>query len=543
MKRAIHHFEKAFIHVEYSDKISIISKKLNINPIVRGPSGYYKNQILYCCNGKQLDENKTFLEENIMNNSVIIIPSNIIGAGPIDNLMNENANKIGFDMRLIQRDELYINLIYFNSKMTDLENYIYFNIFKVDVVGGFHAINDLNILEKYLEEINNKKIIFIVLTSGSDGKDVINLCQQYSFVKEVIIFCSNYKYNKYYLTKYPGYVKRVITSMESLYKYLKTFDICEFVEGINNFFSFEQIQMNKQLKLCPLITAREYDKCYFLIHKAYSYFFDNMHNNHYSSNPKRFTYINQTKILDYLYETITDDKEKIKIYDFFESLKYSKDNNEFVEKSIKAYTGESKAFYLFNRAMRNFDQGLMSLAYFMGPLLFGLNKYVEDNPSFSFQEDMTLYRIINCSKFDFYSYKLNLNHIVCFPSITSTSSKYKHFKPSKNANKVNNINIKDEDFLKVKMVFNYKHESENKSPGIIIENKKGHDGKPISSYPKESEVILFPFTFARISKIESGMENGNQIQIIYFNIINRKEYLEYTLRDNYEKRLRFNKLD
>ena len=218
----IHHFEKAFIHVEYSDKISIISKKLNINPIVRGPSGYYKNQILYCCNGKQLDENKTFLEENIMNNSVIIIPSNIIGAGPIDNLMNENAKKIGFDMRLIQRDELYINLIYFNSKMTDLENYIYFNIFKVDVVGGFHAINDLNILEKYLEEINNKKIIFIVLTSGSDGKDVINLCQQYSFVKEVIIFCSNYKYNKYYLTKYPGYVKRVITSMESLYKYLKT---------------------------------------------------------------------------------------------------------------------------------------------------------------------------------------------------------------------------------------------------------------------------------------------------------------------------------
>ena len=185
----------------------------------------------------------------------------------------------------------------------------------------------------------------------------------------------------------------------------------------------------------------------------------------------------------------------------------------------------------------------MSLAYFMGPFLFGLNKYVKDNPSFSLQKDMTLYRIINCSKLDFYSYKLNLNHIVCFPSITSTSSKFIHFKPTSNANKVNNINIHDEDILKVKMVFTYKHESGNKSPGIIIENKKGHDGQYISSFPDENEVILFPFTFARISKIESSMENGNQNQIIYLDIINRKEYLEYTLRDNYEKRFLFDKLD
>jgi len=156
---------------------------------------------------------------------------------------------------------------------------------------------------------------------------------------------------------------------------------------------------------------------------------------------------------------------------------------------------------------------------------------------------MTLYRFINCSKIDFYSYKLNLNHIVCFPSITSTSSKIIKFKPSSNAKKVNNINIHNEDILNVKMVFTYKHESDNKSPGIIIENKKGHDGHYISKFPNENEVILFPFTFARISKIESSMENENQIQIIYFDIINRKDYLEYTLRDNYEKRFLFGKLD
>ena len=263
-------------------------------------------------------ENKTFFEENIKNNSVIYmrLSNGMRGAGPIDNLMNENAKNIGFDMNLIQRDELYINLIYFDSKMTNKENYIYFNNFKVDVVGGFHAIEDLNIFEKFLKAINYKNINFIVISSGSDGKDVINLCLQYPFVKEVIIFCRNYKYNEHYLNEYPGYVKKIFTSIESLYEYLKKFDICEFVEGISNYFSFEQIQTNKQLELCPLITAKEYDKCYFLIHKAYSYFFDDINNNDYYSNSKRFSVIYQTKILDYLFETITGGKEKMKIFIF-----------------------------------------------------------------------------------------------------------------------------------------------------------------------------------------------------------------------------------
>ena len=59
----------------------------------------------------------------------------------------------------------------------------------------------------------------------------------------------------------------------------------------------------------------------------------------------------------------------------------------------------------------------------MGPFLFALNKYVKENTSFALSKDTTLYRIIQCSKTDFYLYKLNLGHIICFPSLTSTSSK------------------------------------------------------------------------------------------------------------------------
>ncbi len=49
------------------------------------------------------------------------------GGGYIDNLKEESksekAKKIGFDMNLIKRDELKINLIHFDANMTNGENY------------------------------------------------------------------------------------------------------------------------------------------------------------------------------------------------------------------------------------------------------------------------------------------------------------------------------------------------------------------------------------------------------------------------------------
>ena len=79
--------------------------------------------------------------------------------------------------------------------MTNKENYKYFNHLKVDVVGGFHSTDDLNILKNYLDKIKDKNIPFIVISSGTSGKDVIKICLKYQFVKEVIIFCRHYNYN------------------------------------------------------------------------------------------------------------------------------------------------------------------------------------------------------------------------------------------------------------------------------------------------------------------------------------------------------------
>ena len=193
--------------------------------------------------------------------------------------------------------------------------------------------------------------------------------------------------------------------------------------------------------------------------------------------------------------------------------------------------------------MRNFDEGLISYAYFMGPFLYGLNKYIKENPTFGFREDMTLCRYIKCSILDFYLYKINLNHIICFPSITSTTIKKDIvFHPSEKSQKVNkNVPSKD-DIVNVKMIFNYKHRPDIISPGIIIRDFKGKDGEYLSSNNSEEEVILFPFTFVIINKIEPDL-NDNNTFIMHLDIVNRIGYIENTLKNKVEKRFLFSELD
>ena len=448
------------------------------------------------------------------------------------------------DWSLLKRRELNVNLIHFDLNMAKPYNYKYYNDFKVDVVGGFLAMDDLEMFKKYLKELNKKKDIpFIIISSGSSGKDVIPICKQYIFVIEVIIFCGNYEYNKHYIKDYPGYVNKVSTDINDIYTYIESFGPNKYQKGIENFrnsgqfmFSYEQIQMDNQLEQCPVISAYEYDKCYFLIHKAYASFFGDINDRNDNAT---FTKDNYKKIEGLINNSaIIKNMHKSDLLTKFKKLVNAPN---FVELSIRTYTGESNFCYIFNRTMRNFERGLIPLSNYMGPLLYGLNKYVKDNPqNFSFSKDMTLYRYIKCSVYDFYLYKLNLNHIICFPSLTSTRAIQKVFKQTKKCQDINKNDFSSEDMIDLTMIFRYKHEPGNISPGIIIKDYFGSDGKHISSHPKENEVILFPFTFVRITNIEPMKKNTYTIE---FDIINRKEYIEYKLKNDVHNRFLFSKLD
>jgi hypothetical protein len=297
--------------------------------------------------------------------------------------------------------------------------------------------------------------------------------------------------------------------------------------------------MNNQLEQCPVISAYEYDKCYFLIHRAYAHFFKDMKD-------KKLLPVFEDSRFAKIKEFIENSKfiEKKEKKDLIKKFGDLKNVNNFTELAIRTYTGESTFCYIFNRTMRNFEKGLISLAFYMGPFLYGVNKYVYENPEkFAFRKNMTLYRNIQCSILDFYLYKINLKHIICFPSITSTSTERGKFNPTGTAKKVNkNDGISPEEIQKVTMIFNYKHEAGNISPGIIVKDNKGKDGEYLSKHKSENEVILFPFTFVRITEIKEIEKEKNQYEM-YLDIINRKSYIEYTLRDNVGKRQLFSQLD
>ena len=78
---------------------------------------------------------------------------------------------------------------------------------------------------------------------------------------------------------------------------------------------------------------------------------------------------------------------------------------------------------------------------------------------------------------------------------------------------------------------------------FIVEDKKAKDGSYLSTRPKEKEVILFPFTFAKVYELKTKTENGVKINVIKMEIINRKSYIEYILRNDFENRVLFNKLE
>ena len=86
--------------------------------------------------------------------------NNYVPESCIVNLIPEENKEIGFDLSLIKRNELSVNLIHFDLRMLNNENYKYYNDFKVDVDGGFQAIDNLEMLKKCLEAIKKKNSIY-----------------------------------------------------------------------------------------------------------------------------------------------------------------------------------------------------------------------------------------------------------------------------------------------------------------------------------------------------------------------------------------------
>ena len=270
--------------------------------------------------------------------------------------------------------------------------------------------------------------------------------------------------------------------------------------------------MDNHLLITPMITYFDYKKLIFPIHRVLSYFFDEHFfefSEEYYKIAKRFI-INSTETSETKYKVI-------------EIMKKLLNSQNFPVDCIKYYTGENLC-YIFNKALRNFEKNYVEMAYFIGPFYFGLYRYGIYHPRKQLKTKQILYRDITIERLDLYSYQFCENDIICFPSFTSTTlDKNLNFEPSSNANLINNDQIEEKGFCK--MIIYYNPKGRCIFPGIDISKE--------SQFSGEKKILLFPFTFLRIDKVEIHSGKENDKHIIYLTIINKEDILEYGLKKGY----------
>ena len=132
------------IIVNENDIIGDLKEKIIENIIKKYPHDSHYFTLIF--RGKFITdkENKKLKDFNIKQNEKMVIDTTshlLTAGGGIDNLTIESetlkAKKIGFDMSLIKRDALHINLIHFDLNMTNGQIYRYYNNLKLMLLEAF----------------------------------------------------------------------------------------------------------------------------------------------------------------------------------------------------------------------------------------------------------------------------------------------------------------------------------------------------------------------------------------------------------------------
>jgi len=417
---------------------------------------------------------------------------------------NDKFNEL-LDFSKIKAPNININLIHYDKNIKSKENIKYYRYFSVNIKGSYYPIDDFDILKLLLSKINQIPFTpnYVLMISGSEAETKLKELINYDFILDIVIFC--FLDNKYiFLKDISGKIRLIANRFN---------DVLKFLESKN--YPKEDLSMDNHLLLTPLITYYEYKKCLFPIHRILAYFFKDKY--------MEFTQNYFNIALKYIDQSTLEAKAKEKIRLIMKDLSNT-DSLYFPEKCIKYYTGEDLC-YVFNKAMRNFEKFYIEMAHFMGPFYHGIYQYALRHKEKQLRLNQAiLYRDIKMERLDLYSYQFSENDIICFPSFTSTTlNENLNFKISKNNNKINNNQIEEKSYIK--MIIKYEPKGECDVQGVDISD--------ISKVKKEKEVLLFPFTFLRIDKVDIHSGKKDDKHLIYLTIINKEEMLEYGLNKDY----------
>ena len=422
-----------------------------------------------------------------------------------NNEFNGRYQKI-IDFSDIKKGDIFVNLIHYDKNLKKPENLEYFRYFSIKIQGCYYSFDNFKMLKLYLSRQVQipYSVGFILIISGNESEKVLKEFHNLDILNEIIIFC--YNINKYlYLKNIYNKIALITNDFGEIINTLRTKKLAK-----------DDLKMENHIQLTPLISYFDYKKVIFPIHRVIAYFFDEKYNGFSKEN------LEVAKIFINKSSYTTEDKKLI--IDIMEKLKDSKD---FPSDCINFYTGENLC-YIFNKGLRNFEKFYVEMAYFIGPLYFGIFKYALEHPEKQLKAKTILYRDIELDRLDLYCYEFLENDIICFPSFTSTTiDKDLNYENTNKSKKINNNQLEQKSF--VKMIITYDPKGKCEPQGLDISDK--------SQYSYEKEILLFPFTFFKIDKVEIHSGKEKDKHLIYMTIINKGDILEYGLQKRHAFKL------
>ena len=394
-----------------------------------------------------------------------------------------------------------INLIFFYEEKSDEnnENKNIYNRLKLQVLGGFFGVQNQDILKSLFNILEKENTSFILITTGSSFIKIKDICNEFNFIKHIIIFCMNI--NKYQIYKSEGKVDLITNSIIDVNKYLENKSINEpdYDKSIKKLISHN-----------PLISYYEYKNYYYIFHKILSFFFrEDLSELKYRLDYKNIMF----KFIEL--NSGCDSEQKQELKNIIDNIYNS---NEPLKDFLEFYTDENKYIYIFNRIMRKIEKGLSRLSFLIGPMYYSMVRLVKkERKDLNLNKSITLYRNIVINEYDLNIYYMAQDNIICFSSFTSTSKTNSEFETTKTAKEVNNF---IGNAIKLQMILKYKHNSDNAPIGMILAN--------FSVNPHENEVLLFPFTFIKVNRLKKVDETYYELSC---DIINKKSVLEFGLKN------------
>jgi len=404
------------------------------------------------------------------------------------------------------QEKYSLNIIYYDENLIrSEENDENCAFFQMNTKGTFYGCHYFELFKNILKKIKEKKMKYILITSGSSAEKIFDHCSDVKEIREYYIYC--YYTNKYtnLLDKYPK-LKGVYCSFDELKKAL--FEIPQmqidnisssnliFFEDYNRLYIKLHYEFIRQYSLYKLLKSHNCDEKEFLS-------FIKKENPNFLNLAKQL-FPNKNKVIEF-FKNNTNISEEIlkKVFECDDNIL-----NDNIKDYIFNYTQESFYYKYLNKFLRegNFD-AFRKLSSHISKFIFKLYEYREKN--IKNQNQSNLYRKMYLHPDDIKLYLNSEGRVICYPAFSSASIRQDKFNPKK-YNEVDDLVL-----LEIE-------QNDTKSVVLISE---------FSDYPEEEEYLFLPFSFFKIKKVKIKKGTEWAPHIIYLIALNSEKPIEEIFTD------------